>query len=67
MSERIFERTFWRVKIWVRYKKKGFWGRFGGGWDWAVGFRIGGRSLLLDLLIFAVMISIVDPKKGGEK
>ena len=26
-------------------------GRFGGGWDWAMGFQAGGRTLLLNLLI----------------
>ncbi len=32
-------------------------GRFGGGWQWALGFRSSGSTLLLDCLVFSLMIS----------
>jgi len=35
---------------------KCLWGRFGGGWQWAVGFEASNRTLLLNCLIFSVMI-----------
>lgn len=35
---------------------KCMWGRFGGGWQWALGFEASKRSLLLNCLIFSVMI-----------
>lgn len=32
-------------------------GRFGGGWNWCVGFRAGGSSIILELLIGMITIS----------
>lgn len=31
---------------------KGLWGRFGGGWQWCLGFEFSGRTLAFNLLIF---------------
>jgi hypothetical protein len=31
--------------------KKNFWGRFGGGWNWELGFQAGGNTLILNILI----------------
>ena len=60
-----------RLKISFHYKSANrFWGRFGGGWQWALGFRSGGNTLLIDLLICSVSCSIVRcpaPKGEGEK
>jgi hypothetical protein len=36
---------------------KVFMGRFGGGWNWALGFRLGSTTLLLQLLICEIAIS----------
>ena len=45
-----FEITFrWR-------SKKNLWGRFGGGWNWALGFEAGGSSINIMLLIFTIGI-----------
>ena len=33
-----------------------FWGRFGGGWQWAVGFQVGGKTVNLNCLVFNIMI-----------
>jgi len=35
---------------------KRFWGRFGGGWQWALGFEVAKRTLNLNCLVFNVMI-----------
>lgn len=40
------------------------WGRFGGGWQWALGFRSGGSTLLLQLLVCEVTLSWTTKKKG---
>jgi hypothetical protein len=31
--------------------KKNFWGRFGGGWNWNLGFQAGGNTIIFNLLI----------------
>ncbi len=36
---------------------KCFMGRFGGGWQWALGFRSSRSTLLLNCLVFSLMIS----------
>lgn len=35
---------------------KSLWGRFGGGWQWALGFEASKSTLLLNCLIFSLMI-----------
>lgn len=35
-----------------------FWGRFGGGWNWALGFQASRRSILLSLLICYVVFTL---------
>lgn len=35
---------------------KCLWGRFGGGWQWALGFETSKRTLLLNCLVFSIMI-----------
>lgn len=32
-------------------------GRFGGGWNWCLGFRAGGKTIYLELLVGAISIS----------
>jgi len=41
--------------------KNNLWGRFGGGWNWALGFEASGSSINIMLLIFT--IGIHKPKK----
>lgn len=38
--------------------KTSMWGRFGGGWQWALGFEVSNRTLLLNCLVFSLMVSI---------
>ena len=45
--------------------KKNLWGRFGGGWNWALGFEASGSSINIMLLIFT--IGIHKPKKEGKE
>lgn len=40
-----------------RRPKSALWGRFGGGWNWSLGFQAGGRTLIVNLLTFSVRIS----------
>ena len=35
---------------------KNLWGRFGGGWNWKLGFAASGSTILLHILIFTIMI-----------
>lgn len=48
-SERKMERYGWRGTDGM--------GRFGGGWNWCLGFRIGGSSIYIELLWGAITIS----------
>lgn len=41
--------------------KKNLWGRFGGGWNWELGFQGSGRSWIIMLLICSVRFHV--PKK----
>lgn len=54
-----------RVGAWkVRYRwrsRHSLFGRFGAGWQWALGFRLGRGTLLVDCLIFSIMISKATP------
>jgi len=47
-----------RLEITIDYKSSDGWGRFGGGWNWVVGFQAGGHSLILNLLIFSITFYI---------
>ena len=31
--------------------KDGFMGRFGGGWNWKLGFQVGGNTIIISLLV----------------
>lgn len=35
--------------------KKSFMGRFGGGWNWKLGFQASGRSFILSLLVLDIV------------
>lgn len=51
-------------KAGTRYGWKGTpgMGRFGGGWNWCLGFRLGGKTIYIELLIGAIRISWYPPK-----
>lgn len=51
-----------RLKITFNWRsKKNFWGRFGGGWNWILGFEVGGNTIIFNLLICSVRL---DWKRG---
>jgi len=31
-------------------------GRFGGGWNWCLGLEAGGRTLIINLLVFSIRV-----------
>ena len=48
-------------RLTIRYerrKKKEAWGRFGGGWNWRLGFSAGGKTIIVDLLVSSLRFSI---------
>ena len=36
--------------------KSNLWGRFGGGWNWVLGFEAGGGTIIFNLLVFSVTL-----------
>jgi hypothetical protein len=53
--ERHINIILWRLKIHYSHRSPASWmGRFGGGWNWALGIRVGGRCVLLQLLILEI-------------
>lgn len=49
---------------WGRYEftfqwrnKNSLWGRFGGGWQYELGFQAGGRTIIFNLLVCSLRVS----------
>ena len=42
--------------------KHNAWGRFGGGWNWELGFQISGGTIIVNLLVMALRISREEKK-----
>lgn len=52
--------TIGRVRVRFNWRSaSNLWGRFGGGWNWKFGFQIGGRTVIFNLLVCSVTISLV--------
>jgi len=53
-------RKEWRVLglriVFHWQSRNSFWGRFGGGWNWELGFAAGGRTVIINLLIASLRI-----------
>lgn len=55
-------REFEHVRYWggyrftLRHRKAGLMGRFGGGWNWVLGFQASGPTLILNLLVVSLRI-----------
>ncbi len=43
--------------VYERKDKSSLMGRFGGGWNWELGFRAGGKTVILLLLIASLRIT----------
>jgi hypothetical protein len=55
-----------RFKVSAEYHHKSpgcFMGRFGGGWNWMVGVRAGGQTLILHCLVFDVVFKVERPEE----
>lgn len=51
------------MKISIRHKSaKSYMGRFGGGWNWNLGFQAGGHELILNLLVFSIRFDFENEK-----
>lgn len=47
-----------RLKVSTRLRSsKCLWGRFGGGWNYQIGIRAGGSTIIVYLLIYEITIS----------
>lgn len=50
----------WKFKITLDHQTpSSIWGRFGGGWNWMLGIRVGGHTLMIHLLILSIRIEYV--------
>lgn len=43
--------------------KTNSWGRFGGGWNWKLGFQAGGSTIIISLLIAELRINKYKPRE----
>ncbi|HDZ25209.1 MAG TPA: hypothetical protein ENH65_01715 [Candidatus Aminicenantes bacterium] len=59
--------SFWKFDLAFSFRsKRCFLGRFGGGWNWQLGFQAGGNTIIFNLLIADFRISyIINEDKGG--
>ena len=49
----------WSLDIEIcQRKSSSSMGRFGGGWNWELGFELGGHTLILNLLVLYIVVSI---------
>jgi hypothetical protein len=56
-----------RLQIkYTRRRKSEFWGRFGGGWNWKLGFQAGGNSIIFNLLIASLSFYLKPKEKKGD-
>lgn len=62
------DRSFqiWNLRFRFSWRSaKNLWGRFGGGWNWKLGFTAGSTTVVVHLLIAEVSVSYVKPKPAG--
>ena len=58
-KELVFSRTIGSLKIEFEWRSsKNLWGRFGGGWNWKLGFQLGGSTLIISLLICSITFNL---------
>ena len=61
-------------KVQIRYEHRSpkcEWGRFGGRWDWKLGFQYSSGTLIVNLLTFSIRIDKIREKmpisEGGKQ
>lgn len=48
----------WKAELSIEWRKRSsFMGRFGGGWNWCIGFELGSTSLIINCLVFMIRLS----------
>ena len=47
-------------------KKGAIFGRFGGGWNWELGFVAGGRTVIVNCLVFSVRFHVEAKEEHKE-
>lgn len=61
----------WSIgRLKVRFERRSsreIWGRFGGGWNWSLGFKAGGSTLILLLLIASLRFHLVPKGDATQK
>ena len=56
-----------RLEVFFLWRsKKNLWGRFGGGWNWKLGFQAGGKTLIVSFLIADVMLTLKSKKEADD-
>ena len=56
MRDFIYETHWLGYRFTLQHRSGGLWGRFGGGWNWALGFTLGSRTLILNLLVVSLRV-----------
>ena len=57
-----------RLKVRFEWKaSRKYLGRFGGGWNWSLGFKAGGSTLILFLLIASLRFHLVPKGDATQK
>lgn len=65
IKETVIRKKIGRLSIKYSHRSpKNLWGRFGGGWNWSLGFEAGGRTLILNLLVATLRFDLEDKKHG---
>ena len=54
-----WQRMLGPLKFDFYWRSKKGWGRFGGGWNWKLGFQVGGKTILVSMLVCELTISRV--------
>ena len=52
-------------RLMIKYErrfKSNLMGRFGGGWNWKVGIQVGGRTVIIDLIVAFLRFTLKAPK-----
>lgn len=64
----VFNKEWERGRFSVKAEMRGnkCMGRFGGGWQWALGFEAGKTSIIFNLLVMMVRVSWYKPEQETE-
>lgn len=67
--ENFFEKTITigRIEITFLWRSRKVLGRFGGGWNWNLGFQAGGNTLILNLLVFSIIFAFLREEEINDE